>query len=122
MFMVKEYNEAGIYCVFLYVMGIKVRVVIDDYFPTHSHHQLAFSQTHSKEAWVCLIEKAFAKLVGNYEEIIGGDPALAFGFLTGAPTERFEHKTKSSIIWDRIIEGEKKNYAMAAGTEPVEGE
>jgi hypothetical protein len=92
MFIVKEYNDSGIYCVFLYVMGIKVRVIIDDYMPTN-YHQLAFSQTHNKEAWVCLIEKAYAKVVGTYEEIIGGDPAMAFGFLTGAPTDRYFHET-----------------------------
>jgi calpain-15 len=46
----------------------------------------AFSKGNGTEIWVMLIEKAYAKMYGNYEVIEGGNPAHAMFDLTGAPT------------------------------------
>ena len=39
-----------------------------------------------------LIEKAFAKLHGNWESIIAGDPRQSIGILSGAPVEHHYHR------------------------------
>ena len=40
-----------------------------------------------------ILEKAYAKVYGNYEHIVGGQPYEAIKDLTGAPGQSFSHKT-----------------------------
>lgn len=48
----------------LYINGVLEDVVVDDFIPTgHLRH---FNKKH---AWHFLVEKAFAKILGNYEFI-----------------------------------------------------
>ena len=42
--------------------------------------------------WGPLLEKGFAKLQGNYENIVAGDPITSIEILSGAPAERYYHK------------------------------
>ena len=42
-----------------------------------------------KDMWVPLIEKAFAKVFGNYEYLSYGLQAEALKMLTGAPTKTY---------------------------------
>jgi len=41
--------------------------------------------------WGPLLEKGFAKLQGNYENIVGGDPITSIAILSGAPGTRYHH-------------------------------
>lgn len=50
-----------------------------------------------------LAEKAFGKVMGNYESVIGGDPTMALNLLTGAPSVLLMHDSNSSIIFDEIL-------------------
>ena len=63
-------NAAGIYAVTMYVMGAPVTVVVDDYLPlvkTGSLYRSRYAERSPDRAIVGLIlEKAYAKLVGNY--------------------------------------------------------
>lgn len=75
LFPVQETNDVGIYMVQLYMMGMNINVILDDYFPCHEGStDIIFSNANGNELWVLLLEKAFAKLNLNYENIIGGDP------------------------------------------------
>lgn len=38
-----------------------------------------------------LLEKAYAKAYGSYENIVGGDPAIAIKDLSGSPCETLVH-------------------------------
>ena len=46
-------------------------VVIDDFIPCAKKAPV-FSSANGNELWVILLEKAWAKLHGSYERIIGG--------------------------------------------------
>jgi hypothetical protein len=63
-----------------------------------------------------VLEKAFAKFHGSYEEIVGGLTETAMRDLTGAPTFRYG-ENEEAIWWEKIIEGNEKNYVMCSGTE-----
>lgn len=53
---------------------------------------MAFAKSiNSDDIWPCLVEKAYAKLFGTYENLIAGFSLEAFGILTGAPTEQLIH-------------------------------
>ena len=46
--------------------------------------------------WGPLFEKAFAKLVGTYEDLVSGDTADAIELLTGGPTTSYPHTDSSA--------------------------
>lgn len=46
-------------------------VVIDDRIPCRPDGRPLFARPNGKEAWVLLLEKAFAKLWGSYEALDG---------------------------------------------------
>lgn len=82
-------NEAGLYGVRFYVRGKPWVVVVDD-------HLLFDNRTGSEELlygknrlelgmWVPILEKAWAKVKGTYEQINGGPMQTGLKALTGAP-------------------------------------
>jgi calpain-15 len=105
-------NPEGIYAVQLTKNGEKVEVIIDDHIPCKNWVP-AFSSANGNELWVILLEKAWAKLHGSYDRIIGGQCHETFRDLTGAPAWEFESGDEDA--WDRILEADRKNYIMAAG-------
>jgi calpain-15 len=55
------------------IAGEFYNIVMDDFFPYNSgHRQFSFSQAKGSELWVLLLEKAWAKINGNYEATITG--------------------------------------------------
>lgn len=64
-------------------------IYIDDKLPITGHGQLygAHSNTDDNEMWVALLEKAFAKMYGSYDEVTGGQTADAFMNLTAGVGE-----------------------------------
>jgi hypothetical protein len=105
-------NPEGIFGLNMTKNGIKQMVVIDDFIPCKNKEPV-FSSANGNELWVILLEKAWAKLHGSYERIIGGQSHLTFRDLTGAPS--FEFETKDEDAWAKIADGDKKDFIMAAG-------
>ncbi len=66
-------NDAGIYAVNLYALGVPHTVIVDDYLPMQSDDQTVMNYI-SKDGgmWMSLLEKAVAKFYGNYKHIDGG--------------------------------------------------
>ena len=59
---------------------------IDEYIPTW-YEKPAFTRGKDGEIWVMIIEKAWAKVFGSYENIEAGFPSEVLRTLTGAPTK-----------------------------------
>ena len=98
--------------------GEEQTVVLDNYIPCDESGEPVFSSANGNELWVILLEKAWAKLHGSYERIIGGQAHLTLRDMTGAPA--FEFETSDEEAFARILEGEHLNYAMAAGINPLD--
>ena len=82
-------------------------------------NKVAFARSLSSyDIWPCLIEKAYAKLFGSYENLIAGFSLEAFGILTGAPTEQLIH-TKHKNIIERIEDGLQCKFAITAITPKI---
>ncbi len=80
-------NDAGCYAMKFFVNGEPTVVVVDDYLPFSTlKHDWAFSHSSQKgDLWVSLLEKAWAKIHGNYQRIEQGSVGEAISALTGAP-------------------------------------
>uniref|UniRef100_A0AAF5PJC4 Calpain catalytic domain-containing protein n=3 Tax=Wuchereria bancrofti TaxID=6293 RepID=A0AAF5PJC4_WUCBA len=64
-----------------------IEVVIDDLLPTRDGKLLFARSKSSSEFWSALLEKAFAKLYGCYENLVGGQLADALEDISGGIAE-----------------------------------
>ena len=71
----EKINMEGFYEICLYYQGKWVKVLIDDYFVFEKNsEEFSFTQPINDYLYSCLLEKAYAKIRGNYVDINGGDP------------------------------------------------
>eukprot|EP00045_Choanoeca_perplexa_P016316 m.218822 g.218822 ORF g.218822 m.218822 type:complete len:950 (-) comp17225_c1_seq7:2973-5822(-) len=84
-----QVNEQGVYQVQICKHGEWWTMRLDDLFPVVVGHGPIFARAHGNELWVMLLEKAFAKVAGNYELLGGGLACEALIDLTGCPTTVF---------------------------------
>jgi hypothetical protein len=77
---------------------------VDDYIPVDKFSgEPAFSKTLDNTYWLCILEKAWAKIHGTYDKTAYGNISDAFLILTGAPvyminTDAEEEWIKSSYL------------------------
>lgn len=83
----KCYNINGLHQIRLCKRGEWVMINIDDYLPCDRHGKIIFAYARHKQFWVSFIEKALAKLYGNYESIASGACVEGLQTLTGEPCE-----------------------------------
>ena len=116
LFFFKEKSDEHCYGCYFRINGIWKLVLLDDYIPC-LNKDFAFTHTNGNELWVILLEKAWAKLNGNYARIIGGDPHEIFEILTNAYCEKFMfNKLNKEDIWLKYKNAQEKGFLMIAGT------
>jgi len=115
-FLTKSLNDAGCYAVELTINGEKRTVVVDDRFPYDQQKEdWAMSRTSkSREIWVLILEKAFAKVFGSYQRIESGNTSEALYPLTGCPTKFFLHRSiDPPTLYSYIKRSNAAGYVMA---------
>ena len=89
LFLTKRANPRGKYAVRLFdwQAGRWVVLTLDENLPAgpKSRSTALFAQPKGREIWVAMLEKAFAKFVGNFGALDGGSTAWALNALTGDP-------------------------------------
>ena len=63
-----------------------------------------------------LLEKAWAKVNGSYENTIIGLPSDALKSLTGAPVEFYSHEYFGDELWETIRESDRLNYIISGSS------
>ena len=119
LFLIKEKSDEHCYGCYFRINGIWKLVLIDDYFPCYGSwgKNFAFSSTNGNELWVILLEKAWAKLNGNYAKAIGGEPHEIFEVITNAYSRKIRVKNISEDdLWEAFKEAIDNNFIMTAGT------
>ena len=120
LFFFKEKSNEHCYGCYFRINGIWKLVLLDDFIPCYSNNyenNFAFSYTNGNELWVILLEKAWAKLNGNYARIIGGDPHEIYEVLTNAYSEKFMfNDVTEEEIWLKYKKAQEKGFLMTAGT------
>ena len=86
----------------LYTLGVPHTVVVDDFLPvqvkltsdkTLEYRTLFSHISNDGSIWGPILEKAFAKVYGNYSHLVSGDPRNAARALNGSPSTLFSHKS-----------------------------
>lgn len=60
--------------------------------------------------WGPILEKAFAKIHGNYDHLTAGDPRSAARALNGSPSIQYPHSKSTStvdFIWNELLTRDK---------------
>jgi calpain-15 len=123
LFITKEAQENGVYRIKLCKNGEWVTVTIDDYFPCYPEGGPIFSRAHGNELWVLLLEKAYAKLHGNYFLLRGGYANEGMIDLTGCPSVSYDFKDdyvealiSNGEFWRLMKHFDEEGYLISAST------
>jgi hypothetical protein len=122
---VQRINNQGLYSVRLCISGRWTNVLVDDYFPCYPSAGPLFTRNHGSQIWVLLVEKAFAKVNGGYDQLISGQAQNALADLTGCPVRTWQLAAAESAhllsnnaagLWKQMLEEAKQDLSMCAGT------
>ena len=120
MFTEDELSEKGVYEIELYLLGMPIKVTVDDYLPYHKRksEKLGFSPISDDHAlWQPLLEKAAAKYMGSYEAINGGMEYTAFDMIVAAPYQEYWSEDYSvNELWDAISTADASGAMLTVGT------
>ena len=116
-------NAAGIYAVDIYTLGVPHTVVVDDFMPRSLNDSDVVANTFGNvgkdgSLWGPILEKAFAKMVGNYLHTSGGVMAHGVRRIVGGPYEKHMHKkTNANALWKELQAHEGKKDIITVCTE-----
>ncbi|KRX05947.1 hypothetical protein PPERSA_01025 [Pseudocohnilembus persalinus] len=121
LFETQHRNEEGKYLVWLCYDGEWTQVILDDYIVCKNNNQPLFSSANGQELWVLLMEKAYAKIYGNFHKIEAGLTHFALRDLTGAPGLCISTQEKKlDDLWEFITKNIQKKYLLTAGSQKDE--
>ncbi|RNA23343.1 calpain-5-like, partial [Brachionus plicatilis] len=92
---------SGIFHFRFWIYGVWHDVVVDDYLPVWQHsNQLVFCSNREEpnEFWAALLEKAYAKVCGSYENLEGGFTTDALIDMSGGIEESLFLDKKNSGV------------------------
>ena len=114
-----EYHEKSVYGIYTVKLFDKsknawVKVVVDDKIPCLKTTGKPFFAQSKNEIWPLILEKAFAKFVGNYSKLKGGCVAWALQAMTGDQVMKFAHNDR---VWQkqRMVNVNKGNDKKGVG-------
>jgi hypothetical protein len=106
-----EHAAKGVIAFRFYKFGRWLEVVIDDFVPAKSNGPVFASAKDPNELWPTYIEKAYAKLHGSFQAIVGGWVSDALVDLTGGvpdviyfDEEEVQEQIKSGHLFDRLLQ------------------
>ncbi|XP_074065762.1 calpain-14 isoform X2 [Macrotis lagotis] len=108
---------AGIFLFQFWHFGEWVPVVVDDRLPVNEAGQLVFvSSTYKNMFWAALLEKAYAKLSGSYEDLQIGHVSEAFLDFTGGVTTTIQLAKSPPDLWDILTSVASKKSLIGCQT------
>lgn len=117
---VLDRNPASIYGIRLFIDGMWETVITDACFPINQYGHFLFAKPHNLEIWVMLLEKAWAKIYGSYENIHAGFNDEGLTALTGAPCEQLLSDADGTLEKLKIYL--KKGYIVSTSASDMIGQ
>ena len=106
----------------IFQLGVPRTVIVDDYLATtdqsHDDSKLRFGLAGTdKSLWLPLLEKAYAKAVGNYQHMVGGRMARGVRSIVGGAFESHVHSsTTADKLWKELSAHDGSNDIINSGT------
>ena len=124
LFITKIKNNVGAYAVTLLIQGEEHIITIDDLIACKKNGHPAFSKSRLEELWLILLEKAWAKINGNYMNTWLGTPQEAFWSFSRAPcVYEYNLSLKNQIdkyrIWNIIIQAFNNKWVICTNTDEL---
>ncbi|XP_053568611.1 calpain-13-like [Bombina bombina] len=110
------YKYAGIFHFRFWQFGEWVDVVVDDRLPFLNQRYLSVQPRSSNEFWPSLLEKAYAKLRGSYQNLHWGFISEAFVDFTGGVQMDFNLTKPPSDFRDIVVAAARSGSLMGATT------
>eukprot|EP01012_Entosiphon_sulcatum_P014777 TRINITY_DN19796_c0_g1_i1.p1 TRINITY_DN19796_c0_g1~~TRINITY_DN19796_c0_g1_i1.p1 ORF type:complete len:531 (-),score=58.72 TRINITY_DN19796_c0_g1_i1:555-2114(-) len=114
LFITQFASSWGVFAARFFQAGQWIPVVIDDWIPCKGKRPL-FAHSKGGNAWISLLEKAYAKFYGCYAAINGGNISEALYDLTGLPVEDVT-VSDTGGFWDKLQQEISKGSMLAVGT------
>ncbi|NXJ76298.1 CAN14 protein, partial [Trogon melanurus] len=112
-----ERKYAGIFHFRFWHFGEWVDVVVDDRLPVNEAGELVFVSSVSKNVfWGALLEKAYAKLYGSYEDLQIGQVSEALVDFTGGVNIRIKLAAAPPDLWDILTRATYSRSLMGCQT------
>ncbi|CAF0866413.1 unnamed protein product [Brachionus calyciflorus] len=115
----------GIFHFHFWNYGQWVDVVVDDRLPVDSKNKLLFcsNKQEPNEFWAALLEKAYAKMSGCYENLDGGNTTDALIDMTGGIQETFDIKemkreAHKNDMWKVLVNSRKHKSLIGSSIAP----
>ena len=121
-FLTQDLNSEGIYAVRLYIKGKPEIVTVDEKLPWISASKPMFARQNAEDQswWIPIVEKAYAKVHGNYERLGLGWMTEAMRILTGAPSYQYmTNQLNESRVWEIAQAADQSGYLLTAATDHV---
>ena len=128
----EDLKKKGIYEICLFYKGQWQKVLVDDYFLFLKNkknedgslkryaERFAFAQPIETNGnyclYSCLLEKAYAKLLGSYADINGGEIEKAYHVLTGFGSVIFENKKLNNKMHNYLYNKYREGFLLACNT------
>lgn len=120
-FVTKEVNRAGIYALRFFIRGKPWIITIDDEFAwSRDKDELLFAKLGSEsQIWGPLVEKAWAKMKGSYDNADGGFGVSGTRALIGCPVYywKSEHNMEfTTEVFEFLLRADGLDFFMSADT------
>ncbi|XP_060083333.1 calpain-5-like [Ylistrum balloti] len=124
---IAEKNQyAGIFHFRFWRCGEWIDVVIDDYLPTRNGKLIYCHSPVKNEFWPALLEKAYAKLFGDYQSLVAGLTRDALVDMSGGVGEQLDitdYKTEEEKMeLFRILKQSYKNQSLMSASIAASGD
>ena len=111
-------NGLGFFDVNLFVLGAPITIRVDDTLAAYnSYSQTLMAKIVNKAVWVSILDKAYAKLNGNYSGLIAGLPQNAIQSILGVSgisyILAYYSPTAGTDLWNWITAAKPANILVA---------